>query len=89
MTCVLAGRNWGELKSPEQKEHEEDALERNVRAEQDQRNPKMPGVHEYGRHGGEDGRINGAKMWKILTIKKRSRVNSVDCREALKGLGQK
>lgn len=42
----------------------------NLRAEQFQGNPKMPGVCEYGRHGGEDGRINGAKMWKILTIKK-------------------
>lgn len=60
-----------------------------LRAEQVQRNPKMPGVCEYGRPGGEDGRINGAKTWKILTITKRSQINSVDCREALKGLGQK
>lgn len=37
MTCILAGRNWGGLKSPEQKEHEKDALEGNVKG-----NPKMP-----------------------------------------------
>lgn len=84
MTCILAGRNWGGLKSPEQKEGEKDALEGNVKG-----NPKMPGVCEYVRHEGEDGRINGAKVWKILTIIKRSQINSVDCREALKGLGQK